>query len=123
MDTAGLEEAGITAILCLNGFPQSAKFSGLDWHEVNLIDGEGNSPDDIRRAVDLLGQLSRSHKVLVHCAEGVSRSPFVVACHLARMQKKRIMAAIGEVAIKRPCTRIDAGLLTMLILLESEAYL
>ncbi|MBI2865352.1 MAG: dual specificity protein phosphatase family protein [Chloroflexi bacterium] len=98
-----------------------AKFSGLAWQQVDLIDGEGNSPEDIRRAVDYLEALARTHKVLVHCAEGVSRSPFIVACYLARAERKKISVAIAEVAEKRPRTRIDAGLLKMAQLLETQS--
>jgi dual specificity MAP kinase phosphatase len=114
MDVQGLREAGITGVLCLSGFPRSLRQEGFAWAAVTLIDGPGNSVEEVREAVDRLQELSRSHRVMVHCMEGLSRSAFVVACYLARVRNVSIPLAIEEVERKRRNARIDQGLLALL---------
>lgn len=114
MDTDGLRAAGISGVLCLNGFPHEPKRKGFAWLNVNLIDGPGNSIDDLRAALRGLGELCRAHKVMVHCMEGLSRSAFVVACYLAQELSIPIDTAIEEVTRRRNRAQIDKGLLMLL---------
>lgn len=113
MDTDGLRAAGITGVLCLNGFPQTPGRPGFAWLNVTLIDGPGNSIDDLRAAVRGLEELNRAHRVMVHCAEGVSRSALVVACYLAEQQAITLEAAIVQVQRERPRAQIDRALLAL----------
>lgn len=114
MDASALKDAGVSAVLCLNGFPQSLRFQGFEWVHAPLIDGQGNAVSDLERALDHLRELAAGHRVLVHCAEGVSRSPFVVACHLAQVQKVSFSVAIELVRVRRPVAMVDRGLLALL---------
>ena len=114
MNTAALDEAGITAILCLNGFPQQPALGTRRWVGVTLIDGEGNSPEEFESAVDALRQLTAEHRVLVHCMEGRSRSVLVVSCYLSQERSIPLDAAIEEVTLRRDRAQVDFGLLRSL---------
>jgi len=110
MNVAALREAEITAVLCLNGFPQEAKRHGFAWVGITLIDGPGNSMDDFKAAVAALHELTAAHKVMVHCMEGLSRSALVVGCYLAAEQSIPLDEAIAEVTRRRQRAQIDHGL-------------
>ncbi|KAK0611449.1 protein-tyrosine phosphatase-like protein, partial [Immersiella caudata] len=45
--------------------------------------------------------LTQEKKVLVHCSQGVSRSPAVVTAYLMRKQKRGFRAVLAEVKMKR----------------------
>lgn len=115
LDYEGLSERGVTGILCLNGFPGFVAHLGLfDWRLVELIDGPGNPPELLRDALANLRELAESHeRTLVHCAEGVSRSPFVVACYLAERNGHDLAAAIELVEQKRSDTIVSSQLLPL----------
>ena len=113
MNTAALRAAGVTGVLCLNGFPHTPRMHGFAWKNVTLIDGPGNSLDDLHAAVSGLEELCRSHKVMVHCAEGLSRSAFVVACYLSKEQAITLEAAVAHVQLGRRRAYIDRGLLAL----------
>ena len=114
MDTDALRLSGITGVLCLNGFPHIPKHRGFEWLNVTLVDGPGNSLTEVRAAVDGLATLNHSHTVLVHCAEGLSRSAFIVACYLAEEWAVSFDEAAAHVKAHRERSHIDAGLLALL---------
>ncbi len=114
MRRVDLEKAGVTAVLSLNGFPTLSASNAFSWCCVPLIDGPGNQPSSLRTAVEALHSLIEDgHKVLVHCAEGASRSPFVVACYLATYEKVTFDEALELVADKRPRVAITPALLLL----------
>ena len=109
-----LRKVGVTAILCLNGFPSFPRYEGFVWHSVELIDGPGNEPSALVRAIDTIAALvSQGHKVLVHCAYGTSRSPFVVTCYLETFERLEMTQAMDLVMAKRPFTLIHEALLDL----------
>ena len=114
MNYASLREAGVTAILCLNGFPKAARVQGFQWACVELIDGPGNAFHQLEAAVAQLDQLAQNNRVMVHCMEGLSRSVFVVACHLSRSQRIPIVDAIALVKSRRSRAHVDQGLMSLL---------
>lgn len=98
-----LHADGISAVLALNDFPTFLEGSGFHWRRVLLMDGEGNPPERVLEAVAALEELlADGHSVLVQCAEGVSRAPFVVACLLARRRGWELDEAIAFVVSRRP---------------------
>ncbi len=113
MDPSGLRAAGVTAILCLNGFPHAPRFQGFEWVNITLIDGPGNSLDEIRAAVQSLETLAVDHRVLVHCAEGLSRSALVVACYLTDLHTIPLTEAVSHVKRYRTRAHIDSALLAL----------
>ena len=102
MNTEQLEREGVTAVLSLFEIPKFTSDCRLVQQRITFDDGPGNSIevlDDVLSTLDIL--LTEHHKVLVHCMEGVSRSPFVVACHLALRNKINLSNALNLVAEKR----------------------
>ncbi len=115
LDYETLKKQGIDGILCLNGFPGFIAHLGLfDWRVVTMIDGPGNAPELLRDALVNLRELAETCKgVIVHCAEGVSRSPFVVACYLAEQNSYTLEEAIQLVGQKRKDTIVSSQLLPL----------
>jgi hypothetical protein len=111
----GLRNAGIAGILSLTGWPNSANNTlGIEWRCVELVDGEGNDPLRLRQAVRQLHELvSARQRVLVHCMEGVSRSPLVVASYLADTAGRAFDECLLEVAQARGRLNIQPGLLDL----------
>ena len=107
-----LEAAGITGVLSLDWFPLSSPSPGLEWRKHALIDGPGNPTDSLTAAIEALAQLvGTCPRVLVHCREGVSRSPFIVACHLAITKEQPLLDAIEEVRTRVGWISINEGLI------------
>lgn len=77
--------------------------AGIQRRVIHSISDDGNnSPDILRKAVDLLGELHGSNApVLVHCRMGASRTPAVVACYLAKKEGLTFRAVIDEIARTR----------------------
>ena len=110
----GLCKARIQGILSLNGWPNSAvNFHGLNWRCVELIDGFGNPVVRLQEAVFQLHELVEQGNVLVHCMEGVSRSPLVVASYLADRAARPFEECLREVAQLRRWVSLQPGLLEL----------
>ena len=109
-----LRSAGIEGILSLNGWPNgSANGHGLTWRCVELIDGDGNPVHRLHEAVCQLHDLLASGKVLVHCMEGVSRSPLVVASYLADRAARPFEDCLQEIARLRKWVAPQPGLIEL----------
>ena len=79
-----------------------------------ILDGPGNLPSDIVLVVRHLRDLVANGRVLVHCAAGVSRSPFIIALYLAWTQEIEFTEALKLVAQgRRRPLNIDHGLLAI----------
>jgi hypothetical protein len=110
----GLRNAGIRGILSLNGWPNSGyNVYGLNWRCVELVDGHGNAVDKLRDAVNHLHELVAGGAVLVHCMEGVSRSPLVVASYLADTAARPFEECLEEVSSLRKRVCLQPGLLEL----------
>lgn len=111
---AELRSAGIESILSLNGWPNSAANShGLTWRCVELIDGHGNDVSRLQEAVWQLHELLARGSVLVHCMEGVSRSPLVVASYLADKAARPFEDCLREIALLRKWVALQPGLIEL----------
>ena len=109
-----LRSAGIEGILSLNGWPNgSANGHGLTWRCVELIDGHGNPVGQLREAVWQLHDLVEKGRVLVHCMEGVSRSPLVVASYLADKAARPFEDCLQEISNLRKWVALQPGLLEL----------
>ena len=79
-----------------------------------ILDGPGNLPSDIVLVVRHLHDLLAKGRVLVHCAAGVSRSPFIIALYLSWTQGIHFPEALQLVAKgRRRPLNIDQGLLSI----------
>jgi protein-tyrosine phosphatase len=85
-------------VLCLAKGRETA-ISGVGLECWPLIDGEGNTLQDLEKALWLLDSLLQSidAKVLVHCNAGRSRSPMLVIAWLARAEGIALDEARGRV--------------------------
>jgi hypothetical protein len=113
-------DAGIAGILSLNGWPNGAiNPHGLAWRCVELIDGHGNPVSRLHDAISQLHELVTLGKVLVHCMQGVSRSPLVVASYMADRAARPFAECLEEVSQLRKWVALQPGL--MELRLEYEA--
>jgi protein-tyrosine phosphatase len=111
---AGLRGAGIASILSLNGWPNHAANShGLTWRCVELIDGHGNDVSRLQEAVWQLHDLLARGWVLVHCMEGVSRSPLVVASYLSDRSARPFDDCLREIGLVRKRVALQPGLIEL----------
>lgn len=76
--------------------------------KVGLIDGSGNYPSLYTVAIQILDVLlTEGEMVLIHCAAGVSRSPFIVACYFVLKQDISYCEAEQILLIRRPEVNIQ----------------
>jgi len=62
---------------------------------IPLVDGSGNEPLHLKLAVELVSSLIAARvPTLVYCGAGMSRSPGIVACALARLQQREPSACL-----------------------------
>ena len=102
-----LREGGIASVLTLSEFPTRPR-PGFEWRCEPLRDGAGNSHEQFSAALDHLATLHAGHPgVLVHCAEGKSRSVVIVALHLARTRQWDPEVALEHVCSRRPAALPD----------------
>lgn len=92
---------GVCSVLTVSAFPTHPR-SALDWRFVPLVDGGGNSADQFAAAVQHVADLHRNNPgLLVHCAEGKSRSVVIVALYLAKTRRWNPEQALSYVSARR----------------------
>ncbi len=101
IDMQQLQSEGVSAILSLYSFPTPMLDQPVLHRQVLLPDGPGATVELLHEAVSTLDALLTRHRVLVHCMEGASRSPFVVACHLALRENISLLDAVNLVGKRR----------------------
>ncbi|KAK0668364.1 protein-tyrosine phosphatase-like protein [Cercophora samala] len=82
---------------------------------------EGIKPGDDEEDV-LAREMGRSRKVLVHCDEGVSRSPAVVVAYLMKRDRRSLRAVMKDVRKKRGCVRVNRNFVEQLKVWERVGY-
>ena len=104
--------SGFGAILNLDKF--TPYHTTIHHAHYPILDGPGNEVMDIAAVVHLMHDLIARGKVLVHCAAGVSRSPWIIALYLAWKEPLTFTEALDIVARgrSRPLN-IDPGLLAL----------
>jgi len=79
-----LKQLGITSVINLSYELNDPVNRGVNWLKVGLTYDSRNQGKLINLAIDLIEKLrSSGESILVHCAAGMSRSPYVVAKWLA----------------------------------------
>ncbi len=105
-----LREQGIRSVLTVSDFP-NLSFADFVWRSVPLIDGAGNSMDQLAEAVGHLAELhAESPGVLVHCAEGKSRSVVIATLYLAASKGWTLTEAFTHVKTRRAVADPDDNL-------------
>lgn len=118
-----LQAAGVTAILNVAADLQDHLGWGQGFYlsHAGLWDGPGNSLAAYYSAVYQLMHLrSIGHKVLVHCHEGRSRSPFVTLCYLRAMSRRPRDLILAEMKLHRPVIDINPVHLERYLIMEPQ---
>jgi protein-tyrosine phosphatase len=101
MAEVALRDQGIRSVVTLNEFPSYPR-SGFEWRCVPLRDGAGNSAAEYSEALHCVADLhARMPGLLVHCAEGKSRSVVIVALYLASVREWTPEDALAHVSRQR----------------------
>jgi hypothetical protein len=99
-DVAGIHTAGIQAVVQLAIEEPPAIFPReLLSFRIPLNDGSGNSAPCLRLAVELVASLMASRiPTLVCCGAGMSRSPSITACAIARLENRDPIACLESLS-------------------------
>lgn len=76
----------------------------FDYYHIDLTDDGTNSIFKITYTVNLLKSLllnSDEYTILIHCAAGFSRSPFIIAKALSELENKSVKEVYDEIIEKR----------------------
>lgn len=108
LEVGALLDVGVEAVLNVaNDLVYNRPTDKILYGMSPLIDGPGNHVYDLVRASMILSDLLRARKgaVLVHCREGVSRSPIVVATYLVMLDKdwphRSIDRTLSDLSMRR----------------------
>lgn len=100
---AVLRTEKITAVLNVGFDCDDPWFPNMFFVKVGLIDGPGNTPAQIRFAVDTLGYLLRDgYRVMIHCVAGHSRAPYITTRYLSLVENRNFQKVFEEVVRLRP---------------------
>ena len=106
-----LQEHGITHVVnCaeeLEHIVQSYD-ENMNWLFLPMIDCryEGNVVDYIPQAIEFIDSaITNNHKVLIHCAAGISRSSSIAIAYIMHKNNLRYDRAYSRVVYKRPCCK------------------
>jgi protein-tyrosine phosphatase len=104
-----LIDSGITAVLNVAAEVMPLHYqSDIISAKVGLIDGPGNYPSLYTVAIQILDVfLTEGEMVLVHCAAGISRAPFIVTCYLVLKQDVSYSEAEQFILSRRPEVNIQ----------------
>lgn len=85
--------------------------TGLEDYKFHLVDGYNPIKHYNLILKKVKEQVNKRKRILIHCREGKSRSPFVVALYLARHERITVLSAIDEVKKKNKRTEINEEML------------
>jgi protein-tyrosine phosphatase len=110
-DVARVLDTGIEAVVQLAAEESLATFPrDVILLRIPLYDGSGNSRATLRLAVSIVEQLLASRiATLLCCGAGMSRSPAIAACALARLERIRPEESLEGLRSQGP-TDISPGL-------------
>ena len=93
-------------------------FENFTYLNLNLEDDPGFTiMEEIKTFIDFIenaNKITPSRKILVHCFEGISRAPSLLAAYLIWKLQISKEAALKFVKEKRPCVEINLGFLYQL---------
>lgn len=100
-DIASIHSAGIQAVVQLALEEPPVVFSReLLSFRIPLNDGSGNSASHLRLAVEVVASLMASSiPTLVCCGAGMSRTPSIAACAIARLENRNPIACLESLSL------------------------
>jgi protein-tyrosine phosphatase len=93
---------GITTVVSLSGTSIEAQRASINYLHFPIEDDRPVSVRQFDRILDALSENLRWGRVLLHCAQGVSRAPSMAAAYMDAVGYKGIDAAIKEIRQLRP---------------------
>jgi len=93
---------GITAVVSLCSHKVPHKASGVSYTRVPIADSRPISAKQFDAVMAAIAEGVRNGKLLIHCVGGMSRSPIMTAAWLHRCGCLNIVAALLEIAERRP---------------------
>ena len=104
-DLRAILSAGIAALVDLSlNEPPVVVTRELVYCRFPLLDGSDNSPWLLRAAIDATAALLRANvPTLVFCSAGMSRTPAVAACAIARVTGRTPEECLAEIARAGRC--------------------
>ena len=94
-----------------------SNFSEITYYNIDLKDDvDVNLTNIIINFINFLKEVSqnKNNKILIHCAEGVSRSPALVVAYLMWKYNMDCLNAVNFVKSKRNCIDINLGFMFQL---------
>jgi len=92
----------ITTVVSLSEIPVEAKRASINYLHFAIEDDEPVSVWQFDRILDALYENIRWGTVLLHCSQGISRAPSMVAAYMDAVGFKSIDAALEEIKRLRP---------------------
>jgi protein-tyrosine phosphatase len=92
----------IETVITLSIAPVLKKRRGVNYLHLPVEDAQPISVGQVDAILDAIAENIRWGKVLVHCGEGISRAPIMVAAYMHTVGYKNIDAALKEIATVRP---------------------
>ena len=105
LDAEGLSRSdtdGITTVVTLCEHKVLRRNNGVNYIHLAIADASPVSVGRFDAILDAISENIRWGRVLVHCGEGISRAPIMVAAYMHAVGYKNIDAALEEVAKLRP---------------------
>src|ERR1051325_8186808 len=98
-ETAKVLDAGIQAVVQLAIEEPPAQFPrDIIFIRIPLLDGSGNPPEALRLVITVVQHLlSTAVPILLCCSAGMSRSPAVAACAVARIENRTPLECLNQI--------------------------
>jgi protein-tyrosine phosphatase len=102
VDLSAANPNAIDTVITLSIAPVPKKRSGLNYLHFPVEDAQPIQVGAFDGILDAVSENIRWGKVLVHCGEGISRAPIMVAAYMHAVGYMNIDAALDEIRALRP---------------------
>lgn len=121
-----LRELGITHILSLYRNPNQKRVKGCQYQDVEIEDVDHadilrHFPACLKFIEDTLSE-DKKNQILVHCAQGISRSATIILAYLIKHSHMKPEDALVFLKSKRSCVEPNVGFMQQLEKFHQELY-
>jgi len=102
VDLSAANPNAIDTVITLSIAPVPKKRTGMNYLHFPVEDAQPTQVGAFDGIMDAISENIRWGKVFVHCGEGISRAPIMVAAYMHVVGYKNIDAALEEIAKLRP---------------------